>query len=336
MTKASSSIGPIVIACEVAQSGLEAFTTAVDGVAPVAVLPEGPDDARAQLLSSAVAVMTRNTERDFRDGELALIENAKLLQCFSAGIDFVPLDKVPGGVPIACNAGAFSEPMAEHAVAMTLAAFKRLFVEHRNLEQGEFNQFARNKAIFDSTFGVFGFGGIGVASARLMRALGARVVAVNRRGSTDEPVDFIGGVAELDHLLEVSDALLIAAPYTRETREIIGARELSLMKPDATIINLARGELLDEKALYEHLVANPNFTACIDAWWVEPVRHGEFRMDYPFLDLPNVIASPHNSASVARPGSPPHRLAGENCRRAVLGQTPRHLVDRALSPLLPD
>ena len=56
-------------------------------------------------------------------------------------------------------------------------------------------------------------------------------------------------------------------------------------------------------------------------------------MKHPFLDLPNVIGSPHNSASVRRTGAPPYRLAGENCRRAVLGETPLHLVDRALSPL---
>lgn len=298
----------------------------VGDIAGIRYLTDLDDAGRRDMLSRADVVLARDTAKELRPDEVPLVDHARLIQFLSAGVDYLPLNELPAGVPIAKNAGAYAEPMAEHALAMALAAAKRLLIEHQYLSHSEFNQFTPNKMLRGRICGIFGFGGIGVATARLMRCVGLRIHAINRRGATDERVDWIGTPDRLDELMAAADVLIISAPLTRATQGVIGRRELSLMKDDAIVVNLARGEILDEHALYEHLQAKPRFTACLDAWWIEPVRHGEFRLNKPFLQLPNVIGSPHNSASVANAVDVGLRHALANCRRALLGQMPLSLL----------
>ena len=299
---------------------------ALAGAGEAVYLTDFEAPARAAALRAADVLLARNTAKDLLPGEVDLLANARLIQFLIAGVDFVPLGELPPLVPVATNGGGFAEAMAEHALAMALAAAKHLLPEHDNLRRGAFNQFTPTRSLTGRTCGIFGFGGIGIATARLMRAIGMRVHAINRRGRSEEPVDWIATPDRLDELFAVADVLVISASLTRATHGRIGAAELARMQEDAILVNLARGEIVQEKALYDHLVAHPKFTACIDAWWVEPVRHGAFRMDQPFMTLPNVIGSPHNSAQAKGAFDLSLRRAVENCRRALVGEAPRHLI----------
>jgi len=298
----------------------------IDGQARVVYLADTDDSQRRELMSQAPVLLARNTAKELGPEETAQLKTVHFIQFVTAGVDHIPLAGFGEHVAIAANGGAYAQPMAEHALAMTLAALKRLFIEHGKLAQGTFDQFRRNRMLAGTTCGILGFGGISVATARLMRALGVRVHAINRRGATEEPIDWIGRPRDLDHMLAHSDVLVVSVPLTPTTRGMLGSRELALMKPDAILVNLARGEVIDEAALFEHLQKIPTFTACLDAWWVEPVRHGSFRMDHPFLSLSNVIGSPHNSASVFGGRTVALERAVANIRRVLGGEVAHYLV----------
>jgi glycerate dehydrogenase len=303
---------PTLVVTLEADAGSRAIIGEVVGdAARIVYLQDVEEARRGEVLAAATVVLSRQTARELKAGESELIANARLLQFVTAGVDYVPLAGMPAGLPIACNGGAYAEPMAEHALAMALAAMKRLLIEHAKVAAGTFDQHRRNRMLAGSVCGILGFGGVGAATARRMRCLGAKAHALNRSGVTPEPVDWIGDLSRLDELLRNADVLVVSVPLTPATDGMIGRREL---------------ELMNEAALYAHLKANPDYTACIDAWWVEPVRHGRFRMDHDFTSLPNVIASPHNSASGEGFREVGLRRAVANAVRALKGEAPLHLV----------
>ena len=304
----------------------EAFLDVLGDAAEVRFLPELDDPERMAALRCARAVLTYHPIRDLGVDALGLLENCGLMQCLTAGIDYLPFGDLPNHIAVAYNAGAYAEPMAEHVAAMTLSAAKRLAGEHRLMREGEFNQFVPTKRIAGMTCGILGYGETGREVARLMRALGMNIQAINRTGKTGESVDFIGTLDDVDRVIAASDVVVITLALTKKTDRLLRAAQLSRMKPDAILVNVARGEIVDEADLYAHLVANPGFTACLEAWWIEPVRHGRFETAYPFLDLPNVIASPHNSAMTDGALITAARRGAENVLRYLKGETPRFIA----------
>lgn len=302
-----------------------------DGLPPgtaVEYLEDVPPERRAAAVGAADYVLTLSPARELSDDQFDRLGSDQVMQLLTAGVDHVPFERLPDGMWVSSNAGAYAEPMAEHVLALYLALSKRLPIEHHNMQQGEFNQFRENHWVDGSVCGVFGFGAVGEATARLLKPLGVEVHAVNRSGEADERVAFLGTPDDLDRLLRRCDGLVVSAPLTPETRGRIGCEELETMPTDAFLINVSRGEIVDQRALYEHLEATPAFQAGLESWWVEPVRHGEFAVEYPFLELPNVIGCPHNSAMVPGVRTRGVHHATEHIRSAIESGTLENVVDR--------
>ena len=249
--------------------------------------------------------------------------NLRFVQTITTGIDHMPPGLFPRDIPMGNTAGAAAPAIAEHGLALALAAVKRLTIEQERLKSGRFGYGRHNRMLAGGTACILGFGEIGRECATRFRALGMRVEALNRSGRTDAPVDFIGTLDDLDAALGRCDLLVVTASLNDTTRDLIGPARLARMKPDATLLILSRAEVVEQKALYNHLVAQPDFTACIDTWWSETFeRDSAFAQDYPFMALPNVIGSPHNSGLVPGVWEEMVRRAAANVRNFLTGEGP--------------
>jgi phosphoglycerate dehydrogenase-like enzyme len=278
------------------------------------------DFARAAEIRRADALLAYELPKEVPAGALGPAGNLGFVQFLSTGVDSVDFTELPDSLTVACNAGAYADAVSEQAVAMILSLAKRLPQRHAALAAGRFEKWAPALTLNGATCVILGFGGIGTTTARMLRAFGARICAVTRTGNATNDADVTASISDLHRVLPTADVLVIGLPLTLATRGLIGAPELALMKPSAILVNVGRGPIIDQAALYEHLRTHQDFTAGIDTWWAEPAGDAPFRTDYPFLDLPNVLGSPHNSSIVAGAMTSAARLAAVNVRRYLRGE----------------
>jgi len=291
-------------------------------------LNEIEDEQRIKTLRESVILLSWNPPRELNEKELGSLGNIKFVQLLTAGYNHVNLNLFSPDCIIASNQGAYAEAMAEHTAAMILALSKRLLVNHNKMMKGEFDQKTPSMSLKNSVCGIIGFGSIGKAAAQLLKNFGIRIFAINTSGKTDEEVEFIGTLKDMQHVLKNSDIVLISIPLDDSTKDLIGKKELEMMKPNAILINVARAAIIKEKDLFEHLKTHPDFKAGLDAWWIEPFHAGEFRLEYPFLSLPNVLGSPHNSAIIDGAIFEGQKRVLENVDRYLKGKELKGVVNR--------
>lgn len=292
-------------------------------------LPQQKGSDRIKLLEAAgVLIALRFSAKEIDPREISHLQNLGFIQLVYAGADNMPFDIIPQHIILASNVGAFAEPIAEHVLALVLALAKNILAGNRMLGQGQFDRTGFNQELRGGICGIIGFGGNGKEIARTMQMMGMKVFGINRSGTTDVPVEFIGRTADLKKVLEASDVVVVTTPLNRETIDLVGRQELEWMKEDATLINVGRGAVINQKALYDHLKSHPNFRAGIDTWWSEPADQGPFKPDYPFFELPNIIGSPHCADHVPRSLPRATRRALENVKNFLDGEKIRGILNR--------
>ena len=317
---------PIVAVSHAADLSVRAtYLQQLSPLADVRFIADLQPAERLAVLRSAQVLATFSPTHELKGAESGSLAGLRFVQCLAAGRDRFPFAAF-AGCGVAFNPGAAAEPIAEHAVAMILAAAKNLFTRHRQLADGVFNQSAFNTRLAGGTAAIVGLGAIGSRTGRLLQAFGMKIRAINSSGQTGHPVDMCRTLADLDVVLDGADVVVVAVELNRQTENLIGARQLQQLKSDAILVNVSRAAVIQQDALFAHLTAHPAFRACLDVWWAEPMHGGQFALEHSFLELPNVIGSPHNSAMVEGIFSDLARAAASNIARFMQGQTPHHLA----------
>ena len=261
---------------------------------------------------------------DFTKEMGAAADSLKAILIAAAGYDRIDPEAVPEGCTVA-NAYHHEAPIAEWVMTVAVALDHELFKAERTFRAGSWEMWPGRhgsyRELMGRTFGVVGFGAIGRRVARLAQAYEMHVIAAGRAERASGELygaDYIGGGKHArEYVLSEADFVLISTPLGPATQSLIGAHELSLMKPTAYIINPARGHIVNEQALYDALKNRTIAGAAIDTWYQYPDGPDDAPRpsDCPFWELDNIIMVPHHSGATYGTGSRRAQTVAQNLDR---------------------
>lgn len=253
-------------------------------------------------------------------------QRLRMVQLLASGYDGIPVDMLAElGIACARNGGANARAVADQAVLMMLALYRRLFQTDQEVRAGRWQAGISGLNTFEmagKVVGIVGLGEIGRHVARRVQGFEAEVIYFNRRRLPVELEQQLGvRYVPLDELLSRADIVSLHIPNTPENRRLIDGPRLARMKPSALLINTGRGEVVDEPALVQALQSGGLAGAGLDVFEKEPVAP-----DHPLLALPNVVLSPHSAGTTADTWVRRGQFAYDNIARVLRGEPPVALV----------
>lgn len=288
-----------------------------------------PPEAFAALAAGADAIVGGRPPVD----RWPPVPRLKLFQVPLTGTEWTGPERMPRGVPVA-NCYEHESAIAEYVLLAMLewriglrhmdARFRREGWGGMLVAEGP-----RHGELRGASLGILGYGHIGREVASRARPFGVRVAGIRRSALPCPPeLDWLGTPERLDELIGWSDFLLIACDLNDQTRGLIDAARLARMKPDAVLINVARGAVVDEAALYQALAARRIGGAVLDVWWRynEPGAPAVWPSAYPFHELDNVICSAHECAITEAVLARRWEFVAQNLERIARGEEPANIV----------
>lgn len=280
------------------------------------LLASSPDEVAAKLPTADILILNNRICTPELGAALRHADKPKLawIHFITAGVEMGLAMGLPANVTVSSAAGTNGPVLAEHAMTLLLATIRRFGDIYRGQAAHEWRRLAINQAMRSlegARICIIGLGAVGRDVARKLRAFDADVIAVSRGGS-DPNVSRVYPREQITEALSQSDALVICTNSDASTFHLIGARELAAMKPGGFVVNMARGEIIDEAALIEALRSGHVAGAGLDVTENEPPSR-----DNPLWDLPTVTLSPHVSGGGSGEGAYRRQadLFAENLRR---------------------
>jgi phosphoglycerate dehydrogenase-like enzyme len=291
----------------------------------VGLTPEAFENAAPD----ATVIFSWGFSRDLLRDVLAMAPKVRWVHTRSAGLDNLLFPELVASPAVVTNgSGVFSQSLGEWVLGAVLyfaKDFRRLLDSQRAGKWDPFNV----AEISGQTLGIVGYGDIGRAIATRARAMGMRVLGVTRRGpllyNMDPLVSRVFAPADLIPMMEQCHYIVVAAPLTAETRGMIGEAEFAAMKPDAVVINVGRGPVIQESALVRALSEKRIKGAALDVYDCEPLPKG-----HPLFHLENVLLSPHCADHTADWLEAGMRFFVEQYERFYKGEPLLNVVDKNL------
>ncbi len=257
------------------------------------------------------------------------MEKVKLIQQPSTGYNHIDVDAAKKlGIPVANVGGVNALSVAEHTIMFALALLKKLLYAHNSVLAGKWEQDEMaNLGVYElygKTWGILGMGAQGREVTKRLQGWDVRIVYYDIRRAKDVEEKYGAEYRDFESLLKESDIVSIHLPLTEETRGMIGEKELRMMKSSAFLINVARGEIVDEDALVKAIKEKWIAGAALDVFAREPPEGSKLieLKDY------NVIFSPHIAGATNEARLRIIREAMENIGRALRGEEIKHVVSR--------
>ena len=238
----------------------------------------------------------------------------KIISVLGIGTDNINLAAAAERNILVCNTPGYSAiSVAEHTLTLMLAAARQIPRLDAELRSGRWTRLPMTQ-LHGKTVGIIGFGDIARQVAVICRGIGMHVVVWTFNPSEDRARTYNVRFVSLDELLRSSDVVSINIRSSSRTRNLIGARELKMMKPTAILVNTARGAIVDEEALIEALKEGTIAAAGLDVFTAEPLPS-----DSPLISLHNVVLTPHTSGITPEATAAGNRLAVENIIKFIQG-----------------